>query len=177
MWAVLSPHTLFNGICCRSVVCVAWHQKQRKSTLGLRGLLLLVCLCRSGFFFFFVKLTAIKALHHSAHRVISRPKLMDTSVGLWWESCASISLFLSVILIFPLSLRPLSCPCLFSFKEFQEDKSSIFFVFIFLLTHLPGDMSKMTHIFSLSSPRTPTHQLCCERGKKEGKGGQGRLFH
>lgn len=51
------------------------------------------------------------------------------------------------------------------------------FFFIFLLTRLPGDMSKVTH-FLTELARTPKHQLCCKRGnKKEGKGGQGRLFH
>lgn len=86
MCMVFSPHTLFNGICCRTVVCVSWHQQQRKSTLGLREPVLLVCLCHLGFF----ELAIIKA--NSAHKVISRPKLMDTSVGLWWESSAFVLL-------------------------------------------------------------------------------------
>lgn len=179
MWAVFSPHTLFNGICCPAVVCVSWHQQQRKSTLGLRGLVLLVCLCRSGFFslFFFFS----RANHHqsSSHTVISRPKLMDTSVGLWWEKVVPPCFSISV--------------CNFNFRSFTEapllsllissqriSGGQVIYIFCF---HFPPDTStrgreQSDALSHWAHPaHLPTHQLGCERGPKEEGKWQGRLFH
>lgn len=172
MWAAFSPHTLFNGICCPAVVCVSWHQQQRKSTLGLRGLVLLVCLCRSGFFFFFFfpELTAIKAL------------LTQWSVGQssWThllasdekKLCLHASRFLSVISIFALSLKPPSCLCLFSLK--RNSGGQVIYIFCF---HFPPNTSTRGRKQSdaLSHWAHPAHpptirQLGCEREREKDKG-------
>ena len=114
----------------------------------------------------------------SSHTVISRPKLMDTSVGLWWEKlCLHASRFLSVISIFALSLRPPPVPAYFLSKNFRRT-SHLFFCF-----HFPPDTSTrgreqsdaLSHWAHPAQP--PTHQLGCERGPKEEGKWQGRLFH
>lgn len=177
MWAVFSPHMLFSGICCCAVVCLSWHQQQRKSTLGLRGLVLLVCLCHLGFwgFFWFFLLTAMKALLTQwsvgqsswTHLLASDEKVVPP--------CFSISVCNFSFLFF--TEAPFLV-LLILFQRISEGEVIYFlFFFIFLLTRLPGDMSKVTH-FLTELAHTPKHQLCCKRGnKKEGKGGQGRLFH
>lgn len=127
------------------------------------------------FFFFFPELTAIKAL------------LTQWSVGQssWThllasdekKLCLHASRFLSVISIFALSLRPPSCPCLFPLKEFQEDKSSIFFVFIFLPTRLPGDVSKVTHFLTELTPHTSPHtSLAVREGLRKRENDKGDYF-
>lgn len=82
MWAGFLLQMLFNGICCCSVVCVSWHQQQRKSTQGFRVLILLLCLCVSVFLFcFFVFYTSC---HNFFLNCNWEAKAVDTSFGLWW---------------------------------------------------------------------------------------------
>lgn len=119
----------------------------RECTLGLGGLVLLIWLLGPGF---------IQANRHQSFaqtgsqsdRQAEAPLASDEKVV---PSCFSFSIrnfiifsWMEDLLLFQLVLI---------FKEYQKDKSSIYFVFNFLLTYLAVDMST----FSLSPlhPHTP----------------------
>lgn len=128
------------------------------------------------FFFFFSRANRHQS---SSHTVISRPKLMDTSVGLWWEKVVPPCFSISV--------------CNFNFHSFTEapllsllissqriSGGQVIYIFCF---HFPPDTStrgreQSDALSHWAHPALlPTHQLGCERGPKEEGKWQGRLFH
>lgn len=133
MSSVFPPHALKWDLLPRCCLCVLAPAAEEIYT-GLEG---------AGFASLFTPFGFFKANHHQSvaplvHKVIRRPKLMDTAVGL--NLCLNASLCMSVISII-FHCRPPPVSAYFLFEQFQKDKSSIFFVFNFLLTHLAGDMS------------------------------------
>lgn len=83
MSSVFTPHAVkwdLLQLCCLCVLA----QAAEEIYTGLEGAGFACLFMPYGLFSFFsfFKLTAIKALQHPAHKVISRPKLMDASAGL-----------------------------------------------------------------------------------------------